>query len=509
MHINVNDGRSVESITAHPGDTLLSVLRQAGYSVTAPCGGQGTCGKCATLLEDGTSRSHLALACQTAAQDNMTVHLDHTAPILVEDSFIGASSRHDDFNPKPQGSLGVAVDVGTTTVACYLYDLHTGKPLARAGTANPQAVFGADVISRIAACRDGALSAMQRSIVECIQNMVGNLRRSAGRCDGSIVQWCLVGNTVMQHILCGLSPESIGTAPFTPVSLFGGEHTVPGLGEATYLGPCVSGYVGADIAAGLIACNADRTTGCMLFADLGTNGELALSVDGNVSCCATATGPAFEGANISMGMQARPGAITACAIGNKGFELTTIGNSPATGICGAGLISVLACCLDIGLIDETGRIATPKEMPPAFRPLLRERDGVVAIILTPDGSVSLTQADVRALQLAKAAVCAGLLTLLANAGTQLTDVDELVIGGAFGTHLDSAAAARVGIFPAALLPRTRMVGNCAGAGVCDALLSASTRSRMEAIAQSAKYHELSTNAIFSDAYIEAMMFDEA
>lgn len=554
---------------ARAGETLLSALQRAGAAVQAPCGGAGTCGKCAVDVARagaGDAGWERVLACQTVAVPGMLVRAAAGARGLrVDDEAAVAAAALERFDrdAAARGELGIAIDLGTTTVAAYLFDRGTGRLLARGGAPNPQASFGADVISRIHACSNGSLDDLQRAAAGCLRALADDLCAQAGVDPAAIGRWAIAGNTVMEHLLCGLSPASIGAYPFAPQSLFGDERAVPGLDGEAYLCPCVSGYVGGDIAAGVVACGLDELVAGVagagagddaappvadalaapgdpasatapafgdpasapgnaasadapapparrvLFADLGTNGEMALVADGRLHCCATATGPAFEGANISQGMQASDGAIDACRFSDGAFSVTTVGGADPVGICGSGLIDALAACLEAGLVDETGRLLAPDELPAERAGLVELRDGKPAALLVPDGAVALTQKDVRALQLAKAAVAAGIQSLLREAGLCIEEVDEFVVGGAFGTHLRAEAAARIGLFPRELLPRVRMVGNCAGAGACAALLSGQARARMERVAREARYHELSLDPEFSEAYVDAMEFEEA
>lgn len=509
------------AVRAEEGESLLDVLRRAGISVQAPCGGAGTCGKCSVDVSREGGPWMRVLACQTDAEEGMRVRpLASEGGMRVESSDADAGAlarfRRDEASA---GELGVAVDLGTTTIAAYLFDAATGRLLARGGAPNPQASFGADVISRINACVGGALDVLGDAAARCILELARDLCSQARVDPARIGRWAVAGNTVMEHILCGISPEGIGVYPFKPETLFGIERAVPGLGRA-YLSPCMSGYVGGDISAGLVACGLDelidldgapapRRARRALFADLGTNGEMALVSDGELVCCATATGPAFEGANISQGMQARDGAIYSCRFEDGSFRISSLGDAEPVGVCGSGLIDALAACLEAGLIDETGRMLAPDELPADRSHLTALRGGKPIVRLTPTGTVALTQKDVRALQLAKAAVAAGITCLLDEAGLTVDQIDEFVIGGAFGAHLRPAAAAAIGLIPKGLLPKVRLVGNCAGAGACTALLSCEARARMEAVARAARYVELSLDEGFSEAYIDAMEFEEA
>lgn len=534
MEIFIVEGGSAQDeprrIAACEGETLLSALHGAGLPVPSPCGGCGTCGKCRVDISRDGSSWEAALACRTPVEEGLLVRVRAgagTGSLRVDEDAFGQGLSRGRFAPDAadEGSLGIAVDLGTTTVAAYLFDLASGRMLASGGAANPQASFGADVISRIRACSAGSLAVMEAAAAGCIRDLAEGLCAQVGKDPSHIARWAVAGNTVMQHILCGISPESIGTYPFRPQSLFGQTRDVPALGARAYLCPCVSGYVGGDITAGMVACGLDELVlsdgaegsdggarcpdGAVLFADLGTNGEMALVHDGHFLCCATATGPAFEGANISQGMQARDGSIDSCRFEDGAFSVTTVGAAPACGICGSGLIDALAACLEAGLVDETGRIMRPDELPAERARLVELREGRPAVLITADGSVALTQKDIRALQLAKAAVAAGVASLLRHAGLDQGQVGRFIIGGAFGAHMRPESAAAVGLIPAGLLPKVSMVGNCAGAGACDALVSTAARGRMANLSQAASYIELSLDAGFSEDYVDAMEFEEA
>ena len=530
------DGTQTRTLAAEEGQTLLEALQAGHVLIQAPCGGAGTCGKCRVRLVQPDGGLKDVLACQTHVSPRMRVRLCPEAGALhVEGGDMGelaglAGSLPDgigsfSLDDAPEGALGMAVDVGTTTVAAYLFDLHAHRLIARDGCANPQASFGADVISRIHACSEGNLSALQQAVADCLRDLASRLCDRASEDVSRIVRWAIAGNTVMEHIACGLSPETIGVYPFEPQSRFGETRALPGCTDTAYLCPCVSGYVGGDITAGIVACGLDRfvaapepvgsfsaaagSSPTVLFADLGTNGEMALIHDGKLICCATATGPAFEGASISQGMQARSGAIDGCRFERGAFACTSLDDAPPTGICGSGLIDALAACLQAGIVDETGRLLAPDDLPEPRRHLVELRDGKPVALLVPDGSVTLTQKDIRALQLAKAAVSAGISSLLRKAGVTANEVDEFVIGGAFGAHVKASSAAAIGLFPRVLAPRVRMVGNCAGAGACAALLSEEARERMRVVARSANYLELSLDQGFSEDYLEAMEFEAA
>ena len=278
-----------------------------------------------------------------------------------------------------------------------------------------------------------------------------------------------------------------------------------------YLAPAVAAYVGGDITAGLHASGMRARRGLQLFVDIGTNGEMALGNAERVVCCATAAGPAFEGAGISFGMPALPGAIEAVILENGQLRAHVIGEGAPRGLCGSGLLDAVACLLDAGLIDETGYLLdadeAADEAPAALAALIGEEDGQTVCYLDPARRVWLSQADVRQTQLAKAAIRAGIEVLMASLGVTAADVEELALAGGFGTHLRIESAARIGLIPPALAGRTTALGNAAGRGAVAALTDEG-RADLAAIAAVCEYRELSGDAAFNNAYIEAMGFEE-
>ena len=509
----------METITLRPGadreQTILSALAAAGVTdLDAPCGGRGLCGKCAVQvtgrvrLSGGEIRSaenELLPACRTVPLSAVQVHLPERGAVQVAAAGTGLRGA-------AGGGLGLAVDIGTTTVAVMLFDLADGTLLGSHGERNAQRVFGADVISRIDACRKGSRPALRDRIRGQITEIALRLCGEAGRSSSGIRRISVAGNTVMEHLFADLDPSGIGTAPFTPASLFGSRHPsagyLPGLdaGAEVYLCPCVSGYVGGDITAGLAATGVGAAEGLLLFADIGTNGELALVSGDHCLTCATAAGPAFEGAEIACGMDASPGAIDRVCVSGGDIAVHVIGGGAARGLCGSGLIDAVAALLDLGVIDETGRLAERESLPGPLAARLFVRENGKSAVTLQDG-VFLEARDVRQVQLAKAAVRAGAETLLARAGKTAADLTDLVIAGGFGSFLDARSARRIGLLPPVPLPIIRHAGNAAGTGASMALTEDGIR-RIAGLAARCEYLELSSARDFMDRYIECMMFDE-
>lgn len=501
MTIFVQQGNEKKELTFTAGQTLLEILREAGFEVSAPCGGNGTCGKCTVYI---AGEAHLA--CQTEAADGMMVELPHTAELEValgSDAVFACDSGLSGY--------GVAVDIGTTTVACHLVDLENGKTIAVAGEGNAQRSYGADVISRIQASVEGRLGEMAEVIRKQLGEMMETLCREAKVSPAEVHFMTVAANTTMCHILAGLKPDTIGVAPFTPLSLFGDDYDAKSWGlpfdGRVYLAPSVSGYVGGDITADLLAVDMDKASKPVLLIDVGTNGEMALGCGDKFVCCSTAAGPAFEGAQIRFGMTAAEGAISSVEYHDGALECKVIGGVEAKGICGSGLIDAIAVMLEVGALDETGRVLDIDEdddIPEEALPFLTLLDDEPAFRLTEQ--IYVTQSDVRKVQLGKGAIAAGIQVLIDTSDVNYDDIGALLLAGGFGSFIRPASAARIGLIPAELLGVTKAVGNTAAVGAKMALVSAEARERLDKLQKAMDYQELSGLAAFNTAYMEKMMF---
>ena len=510
----------VLSIPAQSGDSLLSALQGAGITaLDAPCGGNGTCGKCLVRVsgdveppsDDERSRlpegDGLRLACRCIVQGNCTV----SPADAISGAVVASEGQALSFPLSPREGLGAAVDIGTTTVVLYLYDRSNGQRLALRSGQNRQRSFGADVISRVnhANTSEGGLDQMTVAIQEQLSGYLQECCAEAGQDLEEVREIAVAGNTIMEHIFAGLSPASIAVAPFTPLSLFGSRAggAACGLPGSVYLFPCVAGYVGGDITAGLLASGAYRSERPVLFLDIGTNGEMGIGSRDGFLTCATAAGPAFEGAEIVCGMSGSDGAVNRVWLEEGQLRFSVLGGGAPRGICGSGLVDALAVLLELGAVDETGRLLPPDEAEDHVLPYLEETEDGVRFYLDPEQTVYLTDGDVRKLQLAKAAIAAGVQTLLSKAGLTENDVAALYLAGGFGNYIDQNSAAAIGLLPAALLDRIIPVGNSAGMGAVAWLLSDQARSELEAFQPKCSYLELSGCPEFNEAYIECMMFE--
>ncbi len=512
----IQNGKTVE-VPAQEGASVLFALQSAGMTgIHAPCGGNGTCHQCGAMLtgrlravgggEEMTADHEQLLACRWIPLGDCEVVLPDTEKLDV------LTTGAEDIRPCGE-KLGVAVDIGTTTVAAFLYDLSTGKQLSIDSGRNAQRAYGADVISRIQySAGEGGLERLQKAICGQISDSIDTLCSKAGRERKEIELVSVAGNTVMGHLFDGLSPVAIGVAPFTPESLFGdfrpAERLLPGLadGARVYLCPALAGYVGGDITAGLLSSGAWREEETCLFLDIGTNGEMGLGDKNGYLCCATAAGPAFEGAEIECGMGGAPGAIDKVKYEDGEIRVHVIGDGEAVGICGSGLIDALAALLCCGAVQENGRMIPPDEADESIRDHLRRgEDGGMRFYLTD--KIYISALDVRQLQLAKAAIRAGIETLLQEREEKYKDIRHVLIAGGFGAYMDVRSACGIGLLPPAFLDRTRHVGNSAGAGAALALDS-QQRELLQRVTDECSYLELSSSAVFMEKYIECMVFDE-
>ena len=533
---------------AHPGQTLLDVAQASGVGLASVCGGAGTCEECRlrlvsgkltppTLVEqaslsEGDLAAGFRLACQ--AEPLNDVILDVPPESLSTAQRLQVEGQETDITVKPAilspGAFGLAVDIGTTKLATYLVRLGTGETVAKAGRMNPQIAFGEDVISRIAYTgrKPEGTKILQRVLVETLNKMLAGMCAEALVSPNSVLDAVVVGNTIMHHLFAGLPVEQLGHAPFTPATTL--PVTIPasdlgltlGPSAKVYLPPVIAGYIGADHIAMLLATGVvsslektelqsrnqqeERTnissrlsplhSKNTIALDIGTNTEISLIANGIVTCCSCASGPAFEGAHIREGMRAAPGAIERALWSDGKILWQSIDDLPPVGICGSGILDVVAAAQDGGLVKPTGVLKTGSEfvLVPAHRTGLG-RDLVI------------TRKDIHEIQLAKSAIRVGVEILLQNAGLTYADLDEFIVAGAFGTYLDLRSAVRTGMFPPIPLDRYRQVGNAAGVGAKQMLVSVDKRCEAERIARQISYLELTTQISFTPLFMQHLCFE--
>ncbi len=464
--------------------TISDLLLGQGIDFAHPCAGKGICGKCVVRATgnlsapDETEKKHLStshlnggqrLACRTK------IHGDCVIDCRKGESDIYGITEgvFSDFNRLPltgeRDCYGAAVDIGTTTVAIYIFKLPECASVYSNCKKNRQTAYGADVISRIEYSMKNGHGALTQTIVAQIEEMIAE--------SGYKPEYFVVtGNTVMLHLLCGIDPSSMGQAPYTPTSLFGYEK------NNTYLPECISAFVGADITCAVVASGMLNKNHSLLI-DIGTNGEIVYNDNGRLLCCSTAAGPALEGAGISQGMPATSGAINKVYTADGKLEFTTIGGAEPVGICGSGIVDAVACLLETGYIDESGYIEEKVEIA--------------------NSGVFITPEDIRAVQLAKAAIRAGIETVCNN--TQ--NISAIYLAGGFGSYLDIKNCIRTGLLPENAFGKTVALGNAAGTGASMLLMSRECLEKAKIIAEKSETADLATSSEFFDNYVKYMLFD--
>ena len=477
-----NENTTVE---VERGTTLLEAQVRAGLQPDAPCGGRGTCGKC-RVLADGVE----VLACQTVAERDLIVERmeKHRERILT--GGIAAQT-------KPDGAhrYALAFDIGTTTVVAYLLDGHTGEVLAQASRLNPQTQYGADVISRIEMAMNGGADELAACIRGALGELAGEAARKAGIEPGEITLASIVGNTAMHHLLLNIDPRPLTKPPYMPKVSEALELPAEGIlpiaadGTVRVL-PNIAGFVGADTVGCLLATRFDRLEDLTLMIDIGTNGEIALGDHRRRLACSTAAGPAFEGAKISCGMRGADGAVDRVWLEDGEVRWHVIGDAEAVGLCGSGLLDLVAVLLENGTIDETGKLLCGA----AYR--------------LGDTKVELTQKDVREVQLAKAAIRAGIELMAERLGERVENIRRVLLAGAFGNYLNPASACRIGMIPPCLEDRIQGIGNAAGEGAKLCAVSGDEYAYSARLAGETEFLELASLPQFQDCYVDALGFEE-
>ena len=474
-------------ILAPDGENLLHLLRKNGLSPDAPCGGQGTCGKCTVWIDEKPVR-----ACQVTVRSDLTVTIPESGSLHIL-----APERAEHSGCTSQNVLA-GIDIGTTSVVCTLLDGETEERIHVRSAPNPQAVFGADVVTRIRAALSGELEEQTRLIRECVSGLIQACCRGTGIEPEVIKRVCIVGNPAMQQLFLGISPENLVQIPFCPIlkksSIRSCGQILPVCADAElFTVPDISGYVGADTMGCILASEIYRGERMTLLVDIGTNGEMVLGNRNRMIACATAAGPALEGANIRFGMRSCRGAIDHVWLENGKVRISTIGDAAPLGICGSGLIDAVAVFLELGLINDRGRISPGCE-----------KDGERILYLTEE--IWLTQEDIRQVQLAKGAIRAGIELMTWEMGIAVGQIDQCLLAGAFGSFIAPESACRIGLLPPALLPKIRAVGNAASAGADLIAIHPRMLRLADALAETTEYLELASMGEFPRAFAAAMRF---
>jgi uncharacterized 2Fe-2S/4Fe-4S cluster protein (DUF4445 family) len=471
------------------------------YGVEFPCGGKARCKGCRVRVIEGSlpltpeqqrmlspeeQTAGWRLSCQCKAEGDLVLELAQwEAQILADTS---------KFSFTPRSGLGIAVDVGTTTLVAQLLDLERAEVLAVRSALNPQARFGADIMSRVGyAVTEHGEETLADVVRRQVAKMVDELLLAAGRQGSPIADIVLVGNTVMHHLFCGFSVEPLSHFPFETDNLAGAVFTAQQLGW-TLAGsptirflPNIGGFVGSDILAGIFATGLHDDGQFNGLIDLGTNGEIVLGNKQRLICASTAAGPAFEGARIYMGMRAATGAISAVHIENGQLICHVLGNVPPRGICGSGLVDAVARARELDLILPGGRMV----------------GGEKSLMLSPP--VKISQTDVRELQLAKGAIAAGVRLLMNELSLDTTRINRVYLAGAFGNYVDTTSARQIGLLQFAQ-EQIHPVGNTALLGAKMALFT--EPAIFAALASRIAHVSLSELPGFQDVYVEEMVFPD-
>ncbi|MDR1773328.1 MAG: ASKHA domain-containing protein [Clostridioides sp.] len=481
-----------------------------------------------TSKENSESSKENSLVLSKSKLDNLKFKFDYDIlkklpEIFQADEFTAVYSDEEliglEQNNTKDKIYAIALDIGTTTVVASLVDINTYEEIDSASEINPQKQYGLDVLSRIhfAKENENGLELLHQAIVECINTLIEKLCVENNIDRKSIYEICVAANTTMIHLLMNISTLSIGKSPYAPVFITSKSVKAKDLGVnisdfgRIYIMPGVSSFIGADIVSGACVCKLQDTDKNILFIDIGTNGEIVLSKKSKLSSCSCAAGPALEGMNISCGMRAQKGAIENIKIDEK-VEINVIDNAKPIGLCGSGIIDAISEMVRLKVVGKTGRI-NKKSSIESNEDLKHLSANIIEIekkrkfILDMNyPEISITQEDVRQVQLAKGAILSGFYALLKNENMDMNDLDEVVIAGQFGKHLSIDSMAGIGIIPKELKDKVRYIGNSAKAGAIMSILSKDVRKEMEEVANNINYCELSTQEGYDRLFADCLTF---
>lgn len=526
------------------GITILEAARMLGIRLEGPCNGTGKCSK--DLVQVRTNETlDILLACKTIIETDLEVivpshenkalktvehfHAEGAASGRIEASvrkevvrdgeicytkiYIDDKAVSVEVGDTTTHSYGIALDIGTTTIVAALVDLNTGETSGSSSTLNPLVFYGHDVMSRIrysVSQKDGLLK-MHRELISAVNLLIDVLTTEAGTRSEHIYQLVAAGNTTMQHIFLNREIAGIGEYPYRAEVLDTFTTTAKELAVriadfahvTTF--PCISAYVGGDIVSGLLAVSLKESETPALFIDIGTNGEMALLLDGRIVATSTAAGPCFEGMSISSGMRAGPGAIEHVSFGEE-LSIEIIGGGPAKGICGSGLLDLVAELIRTGLVNSRGRLQgrESSEVSEKYKGHLFEKNGKRHFKLSSD--VLISQEDIRQVQLAKAAIRAGVEILLDECNLKVEELKKIIVAGAFGYHLKESSIFGVGLLPELDGTSLSFVGNSSLGGAVRMLLNKGLINEVGHTARTAENYDLSRVAGFEAAYIREMHF---
>lgn len=541
-----NQGKKYECAA---GSSLLDTMRAHGVRLDAPCGGSGRCGKCRVrvvsgelpvtvedrrFLSERELESGVRLACTARPTSDLRIRLlarqDGRMAAVADVQSLSACRERTEAQgteqalPVSDKGYGIAVDIGTTTLAACLYGWTDGAVVETITAVNSGREFGADVLSRIQASCSGKRARLQELLQADVRALLGRLLKRAAVQPADVKKLVIAANMTMVHLLMGYSCETLGRAPFVPVNrrmIRADAMRILGDGSLrcpVIILPAVSAFVGGDIVSGMLSLGLDRGDETVLFLDVGTNGEMALRHNGQIFVTSTAAGPAFEGGGISCGCASVPGAICSVklvkrkvrdealtgkqtddfnvvAYGGQGLELHTIGGAAPVGICGSGVLELVSELLRVGLLDETGMLAEQYL-----------EHGFLLGKMVSGEPIIFTQGDVRALQLAKGAIRAGIEALLAAAGVHASEVAHIYLAGGFGVRMDEHATISIGLLPEQFRGKIQPVGNSSLSGAVFAGGCAQLDAVCEALLAQCRQVTLADQPEFAENYVQYMNF---
>jgi uncharacterized 2Fe-2S/4Fe-4S cluster protein (DUF4445 family) len=509
------------SVCLNFADKILieEAIRKSGYDFDFPCSGNGLCGKCKVLAYGDLSKPNsdelrlnlepnMRLACQTWAVGNCDIYIQFDDRLEIVSTLPAQSIPNNHLKAGPN-SFGIAVDIGTTTIAAGVFCSGSPHPIVTASERNKQTEFGADVISRINYTVEKGTKPLAELIRSQLHQIFEMMLTQAGIQFDQIVEVVITGNSTMLHILNGFDPRSLSHAPFEMVSHFdfdiSAQKLFPSFNKETklYFPPCIGAFIGADVACAVLSTSLHKSEQKSILVDIGTNGEIIFSNRKQLFCCSCAAGPAFEGVGLSMGMPAKSGAVSNVFVDNGHLKYETINQKEALGICGSGVIACLARLIENQIIDDTGRL---KKDCHDFIELIEGPDENLRFRIG-NSNVYIDQRDIRNIQLAKAAIAAGIDTLLEECGVRLADVRRLILCGGFGSSFDRRDAAIIGLFPKELAESVVTAGNAAFGGAALLLFSECQKRNIRNIAKNACEISLSSNSFFMEQFIEKISFE--
>ena len=531
-------GREAE---VNEGQTILEAAIKCGVDIDGNCAGNGTCGKCKVkilsgdvtqkeekqhyTLSDAELANGLTLACTSIPVTDLIVETSETE--TTADRKKRMLNLPEGFVPDrdAKGGIGVAVDIGTTTVVVSFWNLETGEKLAVEAMTNPQGAYGADVISRItyAIENNDGLEVLHNKVITAINDTVEEFLKQNDKNIDCIKKYSVVGNTTMSHLFLNIDPSSLAVAPFAPAFTGEVEKNCSELGLngskdcRVIVVPNIAGHVGSDITAGIITTDLMERDKGHLFIDIGTNGEIVLSANGRIMACSTAAGPAFEGSSIKYGMRAASGAIERVYIDDDGVKIDVIGDGVPTGICGSGIIDAVGELIRTGVVDKSGRMLAPerlekKGISKAIISHIEESsegagyDFVLYRAESAENNVYITQKDIREIQLAKAAISAGISIMMQEIGIEKVELEKVSVAGAFGNYIRNESAVSMGLLPDIGLENIHAIGNSAGVGVSMVLLSSEARKFAVDVSNTVEHIDLAEKKNFQDEYLKGMRF---